>query len=41
MIKENEKRKRHQEVREMLEKMQGLNKRRTQINVKTWDKYAY
>ena len=35
MIKENEKRKKHQEVRESLEKMQGLDKIRTRINVKT------
>ena len=35
MIKENEKRKKYQEVRESLEKMQGLDGRRTRINVKT------
>ena len=35
MIKENEKRKKYQEVRESLEKMQGLDGRRTRMNVKT------
>ena len=41
MIKENEKRKKYQEVRESLEKMQGLDKRRTRIAVWDWDKYTY
>ena len=39
MIKENEERKILQKVRESLEKMQGLDKRRTRIAV--WDKYTH
>ena len=41
MIKENEERKILQEVRESLEKMQGLGKRRTRIINRDWNKYAH
>ena len=40
-IKENQKRKKNQEIRESLELMQGYHKKRIRINVQTWDKYAY
>ena len=41
MIKENEERKILQEVRESLEKIQGLGKRRTRIINRDWNKYAH